>query len=270
MVSKNEAYFQHFLLAGGVAGIAVDSVLFPLDTIKTRLQSPLGLVKSGGFRGVYSGLSTAVLGSAPTAALFFCTYESSKKILNNSPISAFQPAVHMISAANGEILACVIRVPVEVIKQRQQAGVHSSSTHIFRSILASEGFIGLYRGYLTTVLREIPFSFIQFPLWEWSKKKWSQKQDREVSPWQSSICGAVSGGIAAVVTTPLDVAKTRIILANKTCPDASGNLIRVLKHVYIAQGVKGWFAGIVPRVLWISIGGAIFLGVYDKTLTAIS
>lgn len=46
--------------------MAVDASLFPLDTIKTRLQSPDGFVKSGGFRGVYSGLGTAVLGSAPT------------------------------------------------------------------------------------------------------------------------------------------------------------------------------------------------------------
>jgi len=90
-------------------------------------------------------------------------------------------------------MACIIRVPVEVIKQRQQAGVHSSSIHIFRSILKSEGFIGLYRGYTTTVLREIPFAFIQFPLWEWLKKVWSRRLNRDVSPWQSSICGAFSG-----------------------------------------------------------------------------
>jgi len=240
MDNKNKATFQHFLVAGGVAGLAVDTVLFPLDTIKTRLQSPLGFVKSGGFRGIYSGLSTAALGSAPTAAVFFCAYESSKKILNNTPlINAFQPGVHMVSAATGEIMACIIRVPVEVIKQRQQAGVHSSSIHIFRSILKSEGFIGLYRGYTTTVLREIPFAFIQFPLWEWLKKVWSRRLNRDVSPWQSSICGAFSGGVAAAITTPLDVAKTRIILANKTCPDASGNFASVLRNVYIAQGVRG-------------------------------
>jgi len=240
MAAKNEATFKHFLAAGGIAGVAVDTALFPLDTIKTRLQSPLGFAKSGGFRGVYSGLSTAALGSAPTAALFFCAYESTKKILNNMPvISAFQPGVHMLSAATGEIMACIIRVPVEVVKQRQQAGVHSSSIHLLQSVLKSEGFIGLYRGYRTTVLREIPFAFIQFPLWEWTKKTWSKRQNRDVSPWQSSICGAFSGGIAAAVTTPLDVAKTRIILANKTCPDASGNFASVLRNVYIAQGVKG-------------------------------
>lgn len=56
--------------AGGFAGIAVDAALFPLDTIKTRLQSPLGFVGSGGFRGVYSGLGAAVLGSVPTGCTF--------------------------------------------------------------------------------------------------------------------------------------------------------------------------------------------------------
>ena len=52
--------------AGGMAGCAVDTALFPLDTLKTRLQSPDGFKRSGGFRGVYSGLGPAVLGSAPT------------------------------------------------------------------------------------------------------------------------------------------------------------------------------------------------------------
>ena len=49
-----------------MAGFAVDTALFPLDTVKTRLQSPSGFLKSGGFRGIYSGLLPAALGSAPT------------------------------------------------------------------------------------------------------------------------------------------------------------------------------------------------------------
>lgn len=129
----------------------------------------------------------------------------------------WQPVVHMTSAAFGEIVsnysnnchfiylrndlyfnftvqaACTIRVPVEVVKQRRQAGFHSSSLHIFRKILRTESVAGLYRGYTTTVLREIPFSFIQFPLWEGMKSFWSERQGRPVSPWQSAICGALSG-----------------------------------------------------------------------------
>ena len=194
----------------------------------------------------------------------------------------------MASAAVGEVAACIIRVPVEVVKQRRQAGFHKSSLYIVRTILKTEGLFGLYRGYLTTVYREIPFSFIQFPLWEGAKSWWSEKQGWPVSPWQSSVCGALSGGIAAALTTPLDVAKTRIMLADRDSVESGGKLLIVLRNVYIAQGVKGYlhtkrkqcnvflnvtpiflyrlFAGIVPRVLWISIGGAVFLGVYDKSL----
>lgn len=51
--------------AGGVAGTAVDIALFPLDTLKTRLQSEAGFRASGGFRGIYSGLGPAALASAP-------------------------------------------------------------------------------------------------------------------------------------------------------------------------------------------------------------
>lgn len=47
------------------------------------------------------------------------------------------------------------------------------------------------------------------------------------------------GGIAAAITTPLDVAKTRIMLADKAHVEAGGNMAITLRNVYIAQGVKG-------------------------------
>ena len=56
------------LASGGLAGITVDVVLFPLDTIKTRMQSAQGFAAAGGFRGVYRGLASAAAGSAPAGA----------------------------------------------------------------------------------------------------------------------------------------------------------------------------------------------------------
>ena len=54
------------LIAGGVAGTLTDITLFPLDTLKTRLQAG----GSGGIviRGLYQGLGPAALASAPSAA----------------------------------------------------------------------------------------------------------------------------------------------------------------------------------------------------------
>lgn len=51
--------------AGGVAGTAVDLLFFPIDTVKTRLQSAQGFIRAGGFRGVYKGIGSVVVGSAP-------------------------------------------------------------------------------------------------------------------------------------------------------------------------------------------------------------
>ena len=53
------------LQSGSLAGFCVDIVLYPLDTIKTRLQSSAGFRHSGGFRGIYRGLGSVAVGSVP-------------------------------------------------------------------------------------------------------------------------------------------------------------------------------------------------------------
>nr|XP_030139205.3 S-adenosylmethionine mitochondrial carrier protein isoform X8 [Taeniopygia guttata] len=209
------------LAAGGVAGVCVDLILFPLDTVKTRLQSPQGFRKAGGFRGIYAGVPSTAIGSFPNAAAFFITYENVKSVLPHGSSSYLSPATHMVAASLGEVVACLIRVPSEVVKQRAQVSPSSSTLRILSHTLYHEGIQGLYRGYKSTVLREIPFSLVQFPLWESLKDLWSWKQGHVVDSWQSAVCGAFAGGFAAAVTTPLDVAKTRIMLAKlvrRCCP----------------------------------------------------
>ena len=76
--STKATSFATALVAGGMAGTSVDVALFPIDTLKTRMQAPQGFVKAGGFRGIYNGLGAAAVGSAPGAALFFCSYEVSE------------------------------------------------------------------------------------------------------------------------------------------------------------------------------------------------
>ncbi|KAI1825164.1 mitochondrial carrier [Xylaria intraflava] len=277
--------FATALLAGGIAGTTVDLSLFPLDTLKTRLQSHAGFFPAGGFRGVYRGVGSAIVGSAPGAAFFFCTYEGVKDLLSRARRRSRDPeparyawADHMLAASLGEVAACAVRVPTEVVKQRAQAGHHGgSSAAALRAILGRYGAVGLagvwrelYRGWGITVMREVPFTVIQFPLWE-ALKDWGRRRRRgssdatvEVSAGESALYGSLAGAVAAGVTTPLDVLKTRVMLSKER-----ESVLVVLRNLFATQGVRPFFSGIGPRVMWISAGGAIFLGSYQWTVNAL-
>lgn len=262
------------LQAGAVAGTIVDTSLYPLDTLKTRLQSTQGFLASGGFRGVYAGVGSAIVGSAPGAALFFVTYDGIKRRFSNPAHNtrSQEAIVHMAAASLGEIAACAVRVPTEVVKQRAQAKQFPSSLTAFTSILELRksrgwGVMGreLYRGWGITVMREVPFTVIQFPLWE-GMKRWAAKRDGRDSATglQSAVFGSLSGGFAAALTTPLDVLKTRMMLAKEKV--SAGDL---LGKIWREEGLRAFFKGVEPRVTWISIGGAVFLGSYQWASNAL-
>lgn len=264
---QNAPTFYQSLAAGGMAGTAVDLLFFPIDTVKTRLQSSQGFIKAGGFRGVYKGVGSVVVGSAPGAAIFFCTYDTLKRTL---PIPThYAPFTHMIAASVGEVAACLIRVPTEVIKTRMQTSTYGnlgkSSFAAAKLVLEKEGLRGFYRGFGSTIMREIPFTSLQFPMYEFFKLQLSDALDKKPLPaYEAAVCGSVSGGIAAAFTTPLDVLKTRVMLdlrnpAHQQLPSLPARF----RQIYVTEGVKALFAGVVPRTLWISAGGAVFLGVYE-------
>jgi solute carrier family 25 S-adenosylmethionine transporter 26 len=206
--------FATSLLAGSVAGTSVDVVLFPIDTLKTRMQSAEGFWKSGGFKGVYRGISAAAAGSAPGAALFFGTYTLANAELHQLSPSTPDPIIHMAAASTGEVAACIVRVPTEIVKQRMQTGRYSSASVAVRDIMSTSGVRGFFRGFVSTLAREIPFALIQFPLYERLKLNYAAATGQPCKPWESAAMGSVAGGIAAAITTPLDVAKTRIMLGS--------------------------------------------------------
>jgi len=264
---KKESPFTLALIAGGCAGTTVDVALHPLDTLRTRLQSEAGFLKSGGFRGMYKGLLSATLGSAPGAAAFFSTYESMKSVMRTLSGGEEHWLQHAGASSCGEVAACMIRVPTGVITQNMQVGRYNSFVGAVSSTYASGGLGAFYAGYGTTVAREIPFAFIQFPIYEGFKKYWAAYQKEPTSPTQGAICGCVAGGIAGACTTPLDVAKTRIMLESQ----AEGQTkkytatVQTLRTIVAEDSFGALFKGIVPRVTWITIGGFIFFGAYEKS-----
>lgn len=256
--------------SGGCAGTATDLAFFPIDTLKTRLQAKGGFFANGGWSGIYRGLGSCVVASAPSAALFFVTYDSMKAYTKDkTPLASVS---HMLLASMGEIAACLVRVPAEVIKQRTQAGIRgvgnvSSSWANLLYLLqnrSGEGVVrGLYRGWNTTILREIPFTIIQFPLYEYLKTLWSSHEEVEkLSLLKGAICGSIAGGFAAAMTTPLDVIKTRIMLSHERI-----SALSLIRAIVREEGYRVFLHGVGPRTCWISAGGAIFLGCYELCLS---
>ncbi|CCG84515.1 protein of unknown function [Taphrina deformans PYCC 5710] len=260
------------LLSGAFAGLAVDLSLFPLDTLKTRLQAEGGFLINGGYRHLYKGMGSIAAGSAPGAALFFLSYEFSKKYIPlQDPI-----LLAVASGSLAETLACLVRVPTEVIKQRTQVSKSQTSLATFRQVLGSNGIRGLYRGFGGTLAREIPFVSIQFPLWERLKAIAVRERGAtqphlavamqpKATPAEAALCGAVAGGIAAACTTPMDVVKTRLMLASQ-----QSGWLETAKNVVRDEGLVALTKGMVPRVGWISVGGFIFLGGYSAASDALS
>ncbi len=242
---------------------------------------------------MYAGLPSALLGSMPSAASFFLVYDGVKRALIDPqrPSPGGQTSAHMLASSLGEVAACAIRVPTEVVKQRAQAGLFGGSAlRAFQDIVALRRTDGaatmvreLYRGGAVTVMREIPFTIVQFSLWESLKARYSRRQHRRtgrpeglVTATESAVFGSVAGAVAAGLTTPLDVLKTRIMLARKdpaagpSSTTKRAGPVRVLRQIWTTEGAAGLFRGFVPRVGWISTGGAIFLGTYQYVWNALA
>ncbi|KAL8452207.1 hypothetical protein Emed_001514 [Eimeria media] len=283
------------LAAGASIGIIADVILFPLDFLKTRQQgktsasthgrsavpreaaaaaaaasaapsprtpqsppltapphgvpeAPSQFKKPRGLSSCYKGIAALAMGSMPSSAGMDSSHGST----------------HIVSAAIAESSACVIRNPFEVVKQQVQLGLHPSTAIGFKSVWRHEGLRGFFVGMGTSMLRDVPFAALQLFLWEWMKLKFLGKKPPPTrsSAIVSGAAGMVAGAVAAVVTTPMDVVKTRLMTQEPGSRQYRG-FYHCMHTMLRTEGVSSLFLGVKMRCLWVALGGGIFLGGYD-------
>lgn len=119
-----------------------------------------------------------------------------------------------------------------------------------RTVFKNEGISAFYISYPTTLTMSVPFTAVQFTVYEYMKRILNPTND--YSPVTHMVAGGVSGAVAAGVTNPLDVAKTllqtRGTSEEKDIRDARG-MWSALKVIYQRDGLKGFGRGLTPRVL---------------------
>ena len=123
-------------LAGGFAGTSIDLVLFPVDSIKTRLQAShnkSNFVHSAENISKFRGLASAMAGAFPCAATFWLSYEYSKHFIRKN-LGGTIHAQHILASSCAEICQALVRCPFEVVKQNMQIGAFQTSKQAIQHI----------------------------------------------------------------------------------------------------------------------------------------
>ncbi|PVU95781.1 hypothetical protein BB559_002605 [Furculomyces boomerangus] len=279
-LTGNPSIYMH-LAAGAAAGIMEHAVMYPFDSIKTRMQvveSNKQLLYSGlvqsfkhvttseGARALWRGISSMIAGAGPAHAVYFAAYEQAKHYLSGGDDKKINPLAAGLAGGIGTIVSDMLMNPFDVIKQRMQVegAKYKTIINCTRSILKTEGFTALYVSYPTTLLMNLPLQSIQFGLYDVFKK--TLNPDHSYSPLTHVTSGALSGAIAAAVTTPIDCAKTllqtRGLSSDIKIRTVSG-VIEPFKIIIKLYGFKGLFRGILPRVISFMPGTAISWTTYE-------
>ena len=263
-------------LGSAFAGIVSRIFTHPIDTAKSRLQaqyttptpsssSTKGIATAPSYRGtfdalsktfraegaqgLYRGFGAILVGGTPGTVAYLCTYEMAKGYLGNLRSTENDRsddneggdfAVHFSAGMIAETVACIIYVPVDVIKERLQVqhaaplGHHNSvhgnnlnyegSFDALKKIAKTEGVAGVYKGYAATLASFGPFSALYFMFYERCKTETRQYlfdphhelpkssiNKMEIPfPWLV-LCTASAGALASWLTSPLDMAKLRLV-----------------------------------------------------------
>jgi hypothetical protein len=245
------------------------------------------------------------------AGIFFTTYEAVKSgcMKINPTRNGSQhplvplPIVHAAASSIAELASCLILTPAEVIKQnaqmvRRPEGSHHTGFKQSPTYQVLQHFkkpSQLLRGYTSLAARNLPFTAMQFPMYEHLKRTINSSRQKKGKATGSiselaavtAISASAAGSVASFITTPLDVVKTRVMLSaidkrndnssshptsssspakRSSAPArASGGVnIDVARQVLAESGVKGLFRGASLRSVWSALASGLYLGTYES------
>ncbi|KAF7264127.1 hypothetical protein GWI33_000597 [Rhynchophorus ferrugineus] len=261
------------MIAGAIAGVMEHCVMYPLDSVKTRMQSLITpgsdgigqtffkMVRQEGILRPIRGMGAMIMGAGPAHAVYFSSYEFLKETFKDLvPSSRYHTLCYGAAGCLSTLFHDGVLNPAEVVKQRMQM-VNSPYKSVMSCILdiyRTEGPKAFYRSYTTQLTMNVPFQSIHFMVYEFAQKV--TNEERKYNPGAHMISGALAGAVASAITTPLDVCKT--LLNTQQNLKAQG-LVQGMKLIYRLRGPSGYFRGMQARIMFQMPSTAICWSTYE-------
>lgn len=254
------------LMAGAAAGIMEHTVMYPVDAVKTRMQvvgsntfysgitnAITRISATEGALTLWRGMTSVIIGAGPAHAVYFAVYEAVKNALGGNRDSNHHPIVAALAGASATTSSDALMNPFDVIKQRMQllGSKYRSFASCALDIYRREGFSAFYLSYPTTLVMNVPFTAVNFTVYETMSKILNPQKMHD--PLGHCIAGGIAGGTAAAVTTPIDVIKTLLQTRGINSYDSKvkeiNSFYQGAVYIHRTAGVKGFLRGLRPRVV---------------------
>ncbi|CAK8675608.1 unnamed protein product [Clavelina lepadiformis] len=266
------------MMAGAAAGVMEHATMYPIDCVKTQMQSIqtvhyrglrdafVTIVEREGARRLLRGMSAMVIGAGPAHAMYFACYEKIKHNLTlkiNGKKWKNSSIANGLAGATSTLFHDVVMNPADVIKQRMQmyGSTYTSCRSCMVNTYRKEGLKAFYRSFPTQFVMNVPFQTTHFVMYELAQERLNPTRD--YNPISHILSGAIAGGTAAFVTNPLDICRTLLNTQQHNKESTVRGLKEALMLVYRTDGIRTFFRGVSARVFYQMPSTAISWGVYE-------
>ncbi|XP_058441026.1 probable mitochondrial glutathione transporter SLC25A40 isoform X2 [Marmota monax] len=169
------------------------------------------IIRNEGIKSLWSGLPPTLVMAVPATVIYFTCYDQLSAFLR-SKLGENETRIPIVAGFVARFGAVTVISPLELIRTKMQSKKFSyEELHRFVSKkVAEDGWISLWKGWVPTILRDVPFSAMYWYNYEILKKWLCEKSGLYEPTFMINFTsGALSGSFAAVATLPFDVVKTQ-------------------------------------------------------------
>ena len=145
---------------------------------------------------------------------------------------------------------------------------YKNTLHCAKTIIQKEGVKTLWNGLSPGLLRQAVFGTLRIAFFDQALEYTKEyKGEDNITVFDRTAIGIVTGGLAMVVANPIDVIKVRFQAAAKSStigPKKQKSVFHAFPIIYKAEGLNGFYQSQAPNVLRNSVINAAELGSYSQ------